>query len=205
MWKREDWKSLLDQVTAPDLPMNMDGRHVQFLYHAALVGGFARVLEVGCFKGYSTSALVQAMVDGAAFVLSCCDIDVRPELRRVASGAPGRVLIDGRRSEIVIDGSHDLIILDGDHMIECTAREVGLMLLHGTETVIAHDVAWYSGWCTGTRFIRDVFQAHPDYLCRVDAKARPGEFTDRGFLVATRSPAVYRRLGPAWEAMLCEK
>ena len=90
-------------------------------------------------------------------------------------------------------------------MIECTAREVGLMLLHGTETVIAHDVAWYSGWCTGTRFIRDVFQAHPDYLCRVDAKARPGEFTDRGFLVAMRSPAVYRRLGPAWEAMLCEK
>lgn len=47
-------------------------------------------------------------------------------------------------------------------------------------------------WCAGSVLLGDVLRMHPAYRCEVDAEKRPGEFTERGLLWATRHEELHR-------------
>jgi len=171
--------------------MQQDARHVLLQYHLAMSGCVRRVLEVGCHRGYSSSAYVQAMRDGAALELTCCDLHITPELRELAAAAPRPVLLLECSSVVAIDDSYGLVVLDGDHTIEMVSRELGMCLYHRTPTIILHDYAAADAPnCEGPVWAGLTLQCHPEYQCVGDLRARPGEHTNRGLLVATRSGAL---------------
>jgi hypothetical protein len=182
----------------------IDLRHVELLYELLLAYPFKRVLEVGCYDGASTSALVQAVNDGAGCQLTLCDTHFRPALREVASRCRTPVSLREERSERVIDRSYDLVLIDGDHSIGTVRRELELLLGYQSETVVAHDTRAAEGEfpeCDGSRFLGFVLRNHPAYTCLEDALVRPGERTDRGLLLASRNPEVMAAVTPLWQRM----
>jgi hypothetical protein len=185
--------------------MWMDLRHLGFLYEALFAHPFRRVLEIGCFDGASTSALVQAVNEGCGAELHLCDTHFRPRLRAVVAQAARPVVLHERPSVEVLGPGFDLVIVDGDHRLETVSREVGLLLAHRVPTVVAHDTAVPPDRfpdCDGSRFLGHVFRHHPGYRCLEDSRPRPGEFTDRGLLLATADPVVFDRLRPPWEWLM---
>lgn len=191
MWRPQDWAHLQADRGPDPYPMWQDARHVYLQYMLAMSGLVHSVLEVGCHHGYSTSAYVQALADGAAFELTCCDTRVTEQLMGVLSHAPHPVNTREFSGIDTIHGHYDLIVLDGDHSIRTVSRELGLCLLYQTHTIILHDFAAAGiANCEGAVWAGLTLQWHPDYQCAFDLRRREGEFTDRGLLVATRSADV---------------
>jgi hypothetical protein len=181
--------------------MWMDPRHAALLYEMLVAHQFRRVLEIGCFNGASTSALVQSINDGATAELHLCDLEFRPTLHEVVRRCVRPVYLHQCRSVDVIGPDFDLILVDGDHSVSNVSREVGALLACETPTIAAHDVtpgADPLGECDGSRFLGHVFRGHPAYHCLQDSLARPGEYTGRGLLVATRDRELYQKLRPIW-------
>jgi hypothetical protein len=195
----------------PELPADcptpywMDLRHVGFLYEALFAHPFGKVLEIGCFDGASTSALVQASNEGCEAEVHLCDLSFRPCLLEVVARAGRPFILHERPSVQVIGPGYDLVIVDGDHALDTVSREVGLLLAHEIPTVMAHDTGDLlrgGSAFAGSLFLGDVFRRHPAYSWLEDKTPRPGEFTHRGFFFATRDPTVFEHLRPAWERLM---
>jgi len=143
------------------------------LYHILKLGLHSNVLEIGSYNGYSTAAFLAALDHGANFSLTVCDIDIKPQVRKMAERHPVTFL--QARSEEIIDGKYDLIFVDGDHSLPAVSREIMLLLHHKVKTIIAHDTmppGKHAGpvmynqdqrhvW--GSNFLKQVFDAHRDY------------------------------------------
>jgi len=191
MWNPLDWAHLKTAAPEYPYPMWQDTRHVQLQYQLAMSGLIRRVLEVGCYHGYSTSAYVQAMRDGAHLELACCDLVLTDQLRAVLELAPRAVQLYERPSIDVVNVDYDLVVLDGDHTIRAVSRELGLCLFHEVPTIILHDYAAASAPnCEGPLWAGVALQFHPEFHCAFDCRKRDGEFTDRGLLVASRNEDV---------------
>jgi hypothetical protein len=81
----------------------------------------------------------------------------------------------------------DLVFVDGDHSDETCDGEAALLLMFGVPVVFVHDTGLevqrrYN--ITGPRRLADAFRADRRYACAEDAKAVPGEQTERGLFVA---------------------
>lgn len=170
----------------------MDPIHIRFIYRLVMTGGFKNILEVGCYRGASTSALVQSQIDGADFELTCCDVLIRETLRNVLKKSPRSVRIEEKDSLQVIDSSYDLIIIDGDHCIKQVSRELGLCLFHETQTMILHDTNMgYAPEMEGPDMARKILELHPDFYVVSDKQERPGMWTYRGLSAATRNKTIH--------------
>jgi len=168
--------------------MCMDYRHVQAIHWLLLTYKPASVLEIGCFHGYSTTAVLDA---SRQFPLDVhlCDIVITPELRQLIADYDAAPMIHQCPSVAAIPrASCQWAIVDGDHALPTVSREVEL--LADTATVIAHDtnVATALGWVgfDGAEHLKRHYQADGRYRCYEDCQVRPGEWTERGFFVATR-------------------
>lgn len=191
----------------PKHPHYADARHVEMLYAELASGRYGRALEVGCYHGYSTTAMLAAYRAGAISEVHLCDTTVRPELLRVIAhyggDRPGsRVHVNEKRSVDLLAGytSFDFAFIDGDHAEETVREELRLLVAAGVRTIALHDTAPAAGTkygvAPGPRLARGYLEAH-GYACREDAEERPGERTERGLLIATRGltpPPVGARL-----------
>jgi hypothetical protein len=205
VWNVDEWAEFGKTAFEGGWPYSTDPRHVRFIYEAAMVAGSVAVLEIGCFDGFTTSAFVQAVLDGAPLRVTCVDRCVRPGLVAVAARAGGRVEVAQADSlELLVSHRYDLVFVDGDHSIAQVSRELGHLLAQGCRTIVAHDVGdvapAFGG--DGSLWLGRSLVAHPEYLTRVDQVQRVGEFTERGLLFATRDPHFFAATSAAWAAML---
>lgn len=187
MWNPEEYRHLADPIGGWRYPWWQDSRHVYLQYCLVMTNYFHFVCEIGCHKGFSSSAYVQALKDGAHIGLTLCDRAVTPELKKLVDGHTHVKIMECDSLTALRNYNHDLVILDGDHTMACVERELGYCLYSRTGTIILHD--WCAGHvpnCDGPPWAAALLMQHPLYTCAWDNRKREGEYTDRGILVASR-------------------
>lgn len=184
--------------------MCADARHIACLREICLGADWKHALEVGVWTGCSTVAFLDGLGAGSIDTFSACDVGWTEEYRTVARGYD--VTLENRRSTEVLSGpaEYDLIFLDGDHSLATGQEEAREILRRQPRCVVAHDVdsaAVGFGNCEGpahllSELVRD------GWAIVMDKKDRPGEMTKRGFVAATKDPALIPVLERAF-ALTC--
>lgn len=181
---RERWASLFTDTHNP--PWHMDWRHVEMI-HAVLCHELpASVVEIGTYRGASTSAIMEAMeahpqinramlVDYAFQIPEWVTATVK---NRVEMFAGDFALMHGHRA--------DCWIIDGNHEMQPACQDLRSALHGGAKIIIVHDThtaaAIGVGGHDGAAFI--AAQLKSKYPCFADALKRDGELTHRGLLIA---------------------
>ncbi len=179
------WKHLIDAKTPPDA---MDWRHVQMI-NAMLVSEVpATIVEIGCARGFSTSAIIEAaeatggikwvdLVDPAPTIAL-----VNAVLSKRADHVSAQFMLHPEHSQKftkqaecwLIDGDHDegalidylnartakarIIAIHDSSSHECIGRHLGAFEIAGK--LKSEASAWFE-----------------------DKKKRDGEFTERGLII----------------------
>ena len=198
MWKTEDWDFTRPRREDGWYPPFMDERHVEYIYRVMCLGVAENVLEIGCWNVTSTSAFVQALIDGYKFQLDLCDIEIRPALKAVVgkySDHEKCIRLLETNSHDVISEKYDTILADGDHELEGCATELELLLLHNPKTIICHDTSVRVPWLRGSIHLTRCLKNCGRYTWFQDDKKRKGEWTERGLCILTRDPSVEAMLG----------
>lgn len=187
----------------PEAPSNhaweIDARHLHWIQAVLASGRFSRVLEIGCFLGYSTQAFLSVCDQ---LDVHLCDVESRPELARRMDGR--RVTFHAERSVDLLarDASFDLVFIDGDHRSETVGEELRLLLAQGVGAIFAHDTADNPSigrfdHCDGPNALKRRLM-ETGYFVWEDAERRPFELTDRGMLWAAREREVFDFGMEAW-------
>ena len=198
MWIAEEWEWA--RSTDPmGVSMAIDPMHVKALYDIAIACGWRKILELGSFDGYSTSAFVQAKIDKAVRSLVCVDREIRPLLMQVLECArDGWCAAQWDTAEAVRETpAGDFVFVDSDHDLATTQREFRAIMDRGWTTIAAHDVG-SKGGCDGPRWMLDELLQTPEWWVLVDEKPRDGMRTDRGLMVATRERRVFEAVSRVW-------
>ena len=201
MWTESDWAASMT-CDASGSMMWMDPLHVRVIYDLCMACRWEDVLEIGSWDGFSASAVVQAAIDSGLTRLWCCDLQLRPELQKVCAKHPfSATLVQGCSVDLLsFLGPMGAVILDGDHSWENVHRELVLLLREGWQTIIAHDVGRIGG-VTGPQRLRQELEHTEDWVVLVDEIQREGQRTDRGLMLATRSPSVARAARKIFDAL----
>ena len=185
---------------------NMDRRHVEVIHEFVMRNEFNKILEIGCYSGYSTSALVEAINQGKKFELHLSEPSP-PEsglLERVIDMCSGQVVLHRKPSIDVLErygGDFDCIIVDGDHKIEGGGYDLLMILRNQTPIVFAHDTnpihlknrkTFTRRSCMGAELLGRALKSHRDYFHIEDNKKRQGERTERGLFFASTDESKYR-------------
>jgi hypothetical protein len=198
MWREEDWPWCKDPRHAAG-PMWMDGRHVEAVYQIASALGPQEVIELGCFDGFASSAIVQAKLETRVGLLTCVDREIRDALiKTVRQARDGWILWQGDSADAlgVLD-TPDMVILDTDHDLATTQREWDALDGWKDFVLIAHDVG-SAGKQPGPIWLLNELINDPDWYVLVDELPREGEATHRGLMVATTEEHVYRQISRVW-------
>ncbi len=171
---------------------HMDERHVCVIHDFVMQSNVKKVYEIGCYSGFSTIALIEAINQGKDFELHLIEPQPHPSLHELISMCDKEIFLHECTSkEVDIDG--DLAIIDGDHGIPGAAQDLLSCLNNNTENIFAHDsnssnldYEW-SEYCYGAQLIKIVFSNHKDYRSIEDCKERDGEMTHRGLFFSTTS------------------
>jgi len=199
-YKFSEWNWTRSEANDSWAPFWMDARHVHAIARAAMTGAFKKVLEVGCWNGSSTSALVHA-ARGTPLKIEVCDVDVRPSLLKVLKGS--KAVIHQRTSLEVIKPGYDLLILDGDHSLGHVNEELKLFRDAGIPSLFAHDVGSEGrAGCEGAVYLGYHFRNQDEYQVLEDRLDRPGEHTHRGLLFATKDEAIFAKVKPVWDEVM---
>lgn len=195
-WPESTWTPPADLFPAGPTRHAIDPTHLRMIRDELMSGRYGRVLEVGCWHGYSTCAFLDAYRAGQVGEVHLCEPYPQPELRRVidyhaADQISYRVTLHERTSYdlLTADANFDLAFLDGDHGEAAVRDEAYRLAQAGCRTIFAHDVSPAS---------HDVYGTDPGPQClpallgsmgydvTVDDRQRPGERTERGLLKAVR-------------------
>jgi Methyltransferase domain len=166
----------------------IDYYHAQLLFIAAgLQGEGIKAAEIGCYRGASTSALVEALNQGIISELHLFEPSPQPELRRLIAqcSAPEKIFLHTVSSWDKIELAVDFVFIDGDHRWAAFAD-----VLHaqawGAKVIAMHDTAAYANgigawgaWSAGQCLRRIPGWDHFEHAEKMD-----GQQTQRGFLVA---------------------
>jgi hypothetical protein len=175
-------------VPGQNPPWHMDDRHVRCLYEMAR-RCTGNIVEVGCYRGRSTSALIEASNDGAPFHLTLIEPQVTPELQMVISRLRARDRLRHFPSvqQAKLPEAADLWIIDGDQGWPALL-DVLAALCTGARVIVMHDSQAYpSGLrdCFGAHYAAELLKRDTSRDFIEDAKPRPGERTERGLLIST--------------------
>jgi hypothetical protein len=200
-WNERDWIYFQD-LSHADGPMWMDAVHVKLIYEFLMAARPRSVMELGCFDGFSTSAIVQAKADGAAIEMICVDREIRPSLFKIVRRARTGWQLWQTDSRIALEQSAvtDVLMLDTDHDIETTKSEADIFLRRGWPTVIAHDCG-EKGGCPGPQWLFAHLRTSSYWRVFCDDKQRDGMRTDRGLMLATRDMRVTDIARPLFAAL----
>ncbi len=170
--------------------MSMDRLHVEWLLRVLRDLVPRCVVEIGCWKGVSTTAIAEAHRAGYVDEVHIIDIDIKPTVRQLAE-AGGFTVHEMRSVEALplIQARGDvLVVVDGDHSLACVRDELLALMELQPSVIVAHDVtaeaAGY-GECDGARWLWERVQSWGWY-CTVDCRRRDGASTHRGLLIACR-------------------
>ncbi|TVQ98342.1 MAG: class I SAM-dependent methyltransferase [Desulfovibrionales bacterium] len=167
---------------------NMDPPHIQVLYELAMLPDLETVVEIGSFRGASTSAFIQAQKDGAEFHLHVVEVKVRPQLRQVLDAvSDSRWTVYTEPIQNITIPAPDLMLIDGDHGAPAVVDTLAALCL-GTRIIVMHDsqthvaVTEKNHW--GAHLAAKLLKQHPDRDWWEDCRPRPGMLTERGLLVS---------------------
>lgn len=181
---RERWASLFTDTHNP--PWHMDWRHVEMI-HAVLCHELpASVVEIGTYRGASTSAIVEAM-EAYPEIAHATLVDYAPQIAEwVTATVKDRVEIFVGDSALMHGQYAGCWIIDGGHELEPAKQDLHTALkgVNG-RIIIVHDTrtaAMGVGGHDGAAFIAQYLSAA--HQCFSDDKMRDGELTHRGLLIA---------------------
>ena len=163
----------------------MDHRHVAMIETFLLSRKTSGVLEIGCWKGRCTAAILNAYKAGQIMTVDLCDVDIKPEIRRMVAThtdvalqqMTGGEILRGREAYI-----YQTVILDNGHSLDVSREEWNEMARLRPQVLIPHDVtATAAGYenCEGPGWMLEEIR-HAGYQVVIDNEKRPNERTHRG-------------------------
>lgn len=166
---------------------HIDRRHWNAL-HAMALHCTGNVVEIGCFRGFSTAAFTEALNVGANFDLHLVDIHVTPQLRRVIAlcDKPQRIHVYETHSTEFRLPSADLWMIDADHNF-AACQDVLNAIASNAEIIAMHDTnAHPEGFteCEGAYVAANALKGWQSRRYIEDKENRPREWTHRGFLAS---------------------
>lgn len=183
--------------------MSMDRVHAEWMLAVLRAIEPRCVIEIGCYAGVSTTAILKAYDDGSVAYVHLVDIRIQDTVRGMAGIRPRVELYEMPSVQAlpIIDAASDLVaVIDGDHSLACVSQELPLVLAKNPSAIIAHDVtaeaAGY-GECDGARWLWETLQ-EAGWHCVVDCRRRPNASTHRGLLVACRHELDAAVVRQAW-------
>ena len=173
----ERWKHLRDLSFPPNC---MDWRHVQMI-NAVLSGEKPQsVVEIGCFQGFSTSAIIEAHEACPFLSVDLVDPSIRPSVRENAP--KGWNLVEIRSQDYT--GKPECWLIDGDHWggalvdyANARLANAKIIIIHDTNCINDPDYAKnFSNGGAGTIGARLRYEAEGFFE---DKERRPDELTGR--------------------------
>lgn len=175
----------------------IDTRHRDWLRHLLMSGWFDRVLEVGCWKGWSTKVFLEALEAGKVKEVHLCEPKPTLELQWAIAGCKRKECVTMHKCTSLElldrDTKYDLIFVDGNHEEANVKAELERLLPANLKCVCFHDTgsAGRIVGCEGPQFAKHAYQMQGYHLVE-DTLIRPGENCERGFLVACRTPTLWK-------------
>ena len=171
-----------------DRPWSTDLRHIDILYRLSLaLPPDSLIVEIGCWRGATATAYLEAMRYRQDLRLRLYDIKLRKQLKHLVWKSGPNVR---DRVEIVDQPCwHDLsdpaalAFIDADHGWPALA-DLASCLAVGCRVIAAHDVHYDSPEAHGSRLLGDILRASHYRRYYEDYEVRPGEWTERGFIVS---------------------
>ena len=186
----------------------MDERHVNIIHNLVMECDFDHIVEIGCYSGFSTVALIESLNKGKLFDLHLIEPYPTQKLLSALSMCENskRILLHEHQSKYILNqiGKTDLIIIDGDHSLDGAGGDLLFSLRNSIPNIIAHDTNEDKSDkdkypCLGAGLIGHVLRKHEDYMSVEDFKTRAGEVTDRGLLFATTNKKNYAIAGKIFD------
>ena len=157
-------------------PNCMDWRHVRMVNAVLECERPKSVVEIGCFKGFSTSAIIEAHENEPFERVDLIDIDLRPELMAITPKEFN--LIDQPSDRYT--GKPECWIIDGDHQ-DAAHRDYAAAKEANAKIIVIHDTA-LPDQNQGAVAIGHKCRAEAVYWFE-DRKERKDEETNRGLMV----------------------
>jgi hypothetical protein len=183
--------------------MSMDRVHAEWVLAVLAAIEPRSVIEIGCYAGVSTTAIMKAYDAGSVDHVHLVDIRIQDAVRAMAAQR-GRVELwemPSIQALPLIDHVGDLVaLIDGDHSLAAVQPELELVLAKNPAAIIAHDVtAEAAGYqsCDGARWLWETLQ-EAGWHCLVDCRRRLNAATHRGLLVACRTELDASVVRQAW-------
>jgi len=170
--------------------MPMDELHIQMLHSSVLMLGRSGLVavEIGSYRGASTSALIEAVNIGVVEHLHIIEIKPTETLRQIMALClyPDRITLHTCNSWETPITKADVVFIDGHHGWPALA-DVLVSLRWGASVISMHDTRNYSygiRGCYGSGIGADNLKVMPDRVWFEDFATRAGTRTHRGFGVS---------------------
>ena len=175
----------------------------QLLLNILKAGNFKNVLEIGCLRGYSSCAFLEALNQGEDFQYTICDPSPRLDMKLFdLCEKKDHITLIKKPSLEVIKPGYDFIFIDGDHSIQYVPLELMLLLNINAETMLAHDTYIQSNKYMGPPLYRYCFSRHKDYFYVDDSIFRPEEEKMRcGISFFTKRIDIFDKVRPLFEGI----
>lgn len=175
----------------------MDKRHIACVYELLMLLKPTRTLEIGGYSGCSSSAFIAAGIPDAHFA----EIAPRRDFLSVIGDKAVHAVHPVKGCYVLAnEAQFEVVLVDGSHELDAVKEELEQLLTKPPRVIIAHDVnSMNVGFplCEGAAHLWNEL-VRLGWTGRVDLKAREGERTDRGLLMATNSPDTLRYIDEAF-------
>jgi len=167
-------------------PYNMDPLHIEKLFQICSIVKPKSVIEIGSYKGASTSAFIEALNAGYIQSLTIFELYSTPELQKTLDQAKDQTAVTCNWHPYYSTPMYaDLILIDGDHGWPAIA-DLAAALAMGVRTIVLHDsntVSLGLKDCWGSELACQILKASDHYETWEDKEKREGMHTERGLFV----------------------
>lgn len=189
-----------------DPRMAMDRRHIYMLHAVLLAYPFRNVLELGSYRGASSTAFIEAINVRPEMQVTFCDVNPTDSLWEVTGNClrPDQVRVTKDPSWNVLESAedYDFVLVDANHDLASVTAELHRLVVRRPLCVMAHDTnATAAGYphAEGAQLLKRTFRTLDGYWSIEDAIDRPGEETSRGLFLATTSDEIMRKASGIFE------
>ena len=189
----------------------MDKRHISIIHNIIMCNSFKRILQIGIYTGFSSSATFTALDKGKNFDLHLVDLNPEESVQKLieACDKPDNISVHSMLSSKFwpsLSKKIDLVIIDGGHTIPDSSIDLFYSLENSIQNIISHDSnAWVNPeWghtCIGSKQIAKILQNDRRFHYLEDKKDRPNESTYRGLVYATMKQQLFDKAKPIFEEL----
>jgi len=189
----------------------MDERHVNIIHNLVMECNFNHVVEIGCYSGFSTVALIESLNKGKLFDLHLVEPHPSQALYAAVSMCKNkeRIFLHKKESKNALGDIDkiDLLIIDGDHTMAGVGEDLLHVLKKEIPNIFAHDTnspnvnAEWGAHCTGAELVGATLSNHKNYMSITDQEYRDGERTERGLFFATSNGECYEKARQVYQEL----